>query len=133
LEAVAQCPLGGVGDDIERGAMAIARVRAAEVEGVIIGGHGDVTAQCEFCHQYAVAVNVAVRIDVRNVNTGREAGVGKRSLLNRFSILVLNKEIVEPHPESWTEDDIRERGKQLADTVISVWPRPARAAGGGKA
>jgi hypothetical protein len=63
-------------------------------------------------------------------NTGLEAGVGKRSLLNRYSLLVLNKEIVERHPESWTEYDIRERAKQLTDSVISVWPRPAVVSGG---
>ncbi len=57
-------------------------------------------------------------------STGREAGVGKRSLLNRYSVLVLNKDIVESHEESWTEDDIRERSRQLTETVISVWPRP---------
>jgi Protein of unknown function DUF262/Protein of unknown function (DUF1524) len=57
--------------------------------------------------------------------TGREAGVGKRSLLSRFSILVLNKEIVDPHPDNWTEDDIRERGRELTEAVIAVWPRPA--------
>ena len=57
-------------------------------------------------------------------STGREAGVGKRSLLNRYSILVLNKDIVESHEESWTEDDIRERSRQLTETVISIWPRP---------
>jgi hypothetical protein len=57
--------------------------------------------------------------------TGRDAGVGKRSLLNRYSLLVLNKDIVEPHEDSWTEDDIRERARRLTDDVISIWPRPA--------
>ena len=63
-------------------------------------------------------------------NSGRDAGVGKRALLNRYSILVLNKDIVEPHPDSWTEDDIRERAKRLTDAVIAVWPRPAVVTGG---
>lgn len=58
-------------------------------------------------------------------SAGREAGVGKRSLLNRFSILVLNKDIVEPHVDSWTEDDIKSRAKQLTEAVIAIWPRPA--------
>lgn len=61
-------------------------------------------------------------------STGREAGVGKRSLLNRYSVLVLNKDIVESHEESWTEDDIRERSRHLTETVIFIWPRPAAAA-----
>jgi hypothetical protein len=57
-------------------------------------------------------------------NTGTEAGVGKRSLLNRFSILVLNKDIVDQHPEAWTEADIRARATELTEAVISIWPGP---------
>jgi hypothetical protein len=56
-------------------------------------------------------------------NTGREAGVGKRSLLNRYSVLVLNKEIVEEHPDLWTENDIRIRAGEITEAVISIWPR----------
>ena len=67
-------------------------------------------------------------------NTGREAGIGKRSLLSRYSVLVLNKEIVESHEDAWTEDDIRERSRQLTEALIAIWPRPAphaaQAAGG---
>jgi hypothetical protein len=57
-------------------------------------------------------------------STGREAGVGKRTLLNRYSVLVLNKDIVETHEEAWTEVDIRERLRQLTESVIAIWPRP---------
>jgi hypothetical protein len=56
--------------------------------------------------------------------TGPEAGVGKRSLLSRYSILVLNKELVDPHPDEWTEADIRTRADVLTEAVISIWPRP---------
>ena len=42
-----------------------------------------------------------------------------------YSILVLNKDIVEPHLDVWTEDDIKSRSKQLTEAVISIWPRPA--------
>ena len=55
---------------------------------------------------------------------------GKRKLLSHYSLLVLNKNIVDQHPESWTEQDIRERAKQLTEVVISIWPRsgsPSRA------
>lgn len=61
-------------------------------------------------------------------STGREAGIGKRSLLNRYSLLALNKDIVEQHEEAWTENDIRERSRQLTESVIAVWPRTAPAA-----
>jgi hypothetical protein len=55
--------------------------------------------------------------------TGKDAGVGKRSLLSRFSILVLNKEIVDGHPAAWTEDDIKARSERLAAFVTAIWPR----------
>jgi hypothetical protein len=55
--------------------------------------------------------------------TGRDAGLGKRSLLNRFSVLVLNKEIVDQHPANWTEGDIRKRSMALTQAVCEVWPR----------
>jgi hypothetical protein len=58
-------------------------------------------------------------------STGTDAGVGKRSLLSRYSILVINKEIVDPHPDSWTEADIHDRAKELTEDVVTIWPRPS--------
>ena len=55
---------------------------------------------------------------------GRDLGGGKRSLLNHYSVLVLNKDIVESHEEAWTEGNILERSRQLTATLISIWPRP---------
>lgn len=54
---------------------------------------------------------------------GKDAGLGKRALLGRYSILVLNKEIVDGHPDDWTEGDIRARAARLAQAVTEVWPR----------
>lgn len=56
---------------------------------------------------------------------GEEAGKGKRSLINKFSLLVLSKELVDGSPTSWTEDDIKARGKRLASMLTRVWPGPA--------
>ncbi|MBD2763573.1 DUF262 domain-containing protein [Kocuria sp. cx-116] len=55
---------------------------------------------------------------------GGEAGKGKRTLLDDFSLLVLNKEILK-HTESWTEDDIRARNTEMAEAICAVWPGPA--------
>jgi hypothetical protein len=55
--------------------------------------------------------------------TGKDAGLGKRSLLNRFSVLLLNKDIVEGHEAEWTEDDIKKRSAHLAKLIVEVWPR----------
>jgi hypothetical protein len=55
--------------------------------------------------------------------TGTDAGLGKRSLLNRYSLLLLNKDIVEPHEEAWTEQNIAERTAHLANVIAKAWPR----------
>lgn len=57
-------------------------------------------------------------------STGKDAGKGKRSLLGAFSLLVLNKEIVDAHQVEWTEQDIRDRSNRLTKAVARVWPRP---------
>jgi hypothetical protein len=51
-----------------------------------------------------------------------EAGKGKRSLLGEYSILVLNKEVVDPNPDRWTEEKIRNRSRELTEDVIAIWP-----------
>ena len=46
----------------------------------------------------------------------------KRATLRNHSVLFLNKELVQH--DSWSEDAIHERNKQLADVFIEVWPGP---------
>lgn len=55
--------------------------------------------------------------------SGPEAGKGKRSLINEYSLLVLNKEIVEGREEAWTEDDIISRGEAITRDIAKIWPR----------
>lgn len=55
--------------------------------------------------------------------TGPEAGKGKRSLIDKYSLLVLNKEIVQQHLESWSEDDIKARGLAMTKDIAAIWPR----------
>jgi hypothetical protein len=55
--------------------------------------------------------------------TGKEAGLGKRSLLDRYSLLVLNKSLISDHPDAWTEDAIRQRGVEMTQRLCSIWPR----------
>ncbi|MEV8233245.1 DUF262 domain-containing protein [Micrococcus luteus] len=55
---------------------------------------------------------------------GGRPSEGKWSLLNQHSLLLLNKEILE-HTERWTDEDIRARGRRLAELVCQTWPIPA--------
>lgn len=54
--------------------------------------------------------------------TGKDAGLGKRSLLSRYSLLLLNKDIVDPHDTVWSEQDIATRSKDVAQVIANVWP-----------
>lgn len=55
---------------------------------------------------------------------GENKGLGKRALLNKYSVLLLSRDIVDQHVESWTEDDIKVRSLKLAGVLCKVWPRP---------
>lgn len=55
--------------------------------------------------------------------TGKDAGLGKRSLLRRYSLLALNRSLVDDHVDAWTDHDIEERTRNLTDRVCAVWPQ----------
>jgi len=57
-------------------------------------------------------------------SSGPAAGKGKRSLIDQYSLLVLNKELVQHHPTAWTEDDIAARGLAIVKDIAGIWPRP---------
>lgn len=48
----------------------------------------------------------------------------KRPELAKHSVLHLNKQLLEAGHEVWNEDLIRERGVDLAATVVRIWSRP---------
>ncbi len=56
--------------------------------------------------------------------TGLEAGLGKRSLINKYSLLVLSRELVDGNVERWTEEAIRARSERLSRVLCRVWPGP---------
>ena len=55
---------------------------------------------------------------------GGAPGAGKWTLLNDFSLLVLNKEILSGHPQAWTDEDIRGRSEAVTAAICQVWPGP---------
>lgn len=52
-----------------------------------------------------------------------EKGLGKRSLLNKYSVLALSREIVDGNPNGWSEADIRERSETIARAITQAWPQ----------
>lgn len=55
---------------------------------------------------------------------GADKGLGKRALLNKYSVLVLTRPIVDDHEAAWTNLDISERSKVIAATIAEAWPIP---------
>lgn len=56
--------------------------------------------------------------------TGENRGLGKRSLLNKYSVLLLSRDIVDNHVDAWSENDIAQRSVKLAEMLCEVWPGP---------
>ena len=63
-------------------------------------------------------------------SAGENKGLGKRALLNKYSLLVISRGIVDENPDSWTEENIRKRSEALASVLCEVWPGPPVAASG---
>ncbi|WP_147339349.1 DUF262 domain-containing protein [Actinomadura spongiicola] len=58
------------------------------------------------------------------MRSGGEAGLGKRGLLAKYSLLALSKDLVNGHPDAWTDDDIDARGAEMTAILCEVWPGP---------
>ena len=59
---------------------------------------------------------------VATPGAGEDKGLGKRSLLNKYSVLALSRPIIDAHPAEWTDSDITERSKAVAATIAKAWP-----------
>lgn len=66
-------------------------------------------------------------LQAAGLKDGGEPGKGKRALLDGFSLLVLNKEIVQSHPTAWDDEDIADRSTALTAAICAIWTRPATA------
>ncbi|MGW3546999.1 DUF262 domain-containing protein [Janibacter hoylei] len=62
--------------------------------------------------------------DAAGLREGGAPGVGKRTLLERYSLLALTKEIVGHHPQEWTDADIEQRSVALTHRICAIWPGP---------
>lgn len=53
----------------------------------------------------------------------RKNARGKRYQLERHSLLVLNRDLVQRSPQVWNEQYIAGRGRALAKIIATIWPR----------
>lgn len=56
---------------------------------------------------------------------GGKPGKGKKSILDEFNLLVLNKLIIDGHADEWTDDDIVSRSREIATDITRIWLGPA--------
>lgn len=59
-----------------------------------------------------------------NPSLSNSAWLTKRPELNNHSVLLLNRRVVDEHPEVWDEAAIDNRSVQLADYIERIWPSP---------
>jgi hypothetical protein len=62
--------------------------------------------------------------EAANLKDGGQVGKGKWSLLNQFNLIVLNKDVLDAHLDSWDESDISARANELALAITKIWPGP---------
>ncbi|MEK0154726.1 DUF262 domain-containing HNH endonuclease family protein [Arthrobacter oryzae] len=64
--------------------------------------------------------------EATGLTEGGEPGKGKRTLLEAFSLLVLNRRLVHGHTDGWTEAHIKERSRSIGEAITAVWCGPSR-------
>ncbi|MEU4819772.1 DUF262 domain-containing HNH endonuclease family protein [Micromonospora aurantiaca] len=62
--------------------------------------------------------------EAAGMTSGGEAGLGKRTLLEKYSLLVLSKDLIKDHPDAWRDADIEARAAELTDHICQVWTGP---------
>lgn len=66
-----------------------------------------------------------------NPSLSNAAWPKKRDGLVAHSLLAINRQLADGHPDAFDEDAIAARGALLARAILALWPGPEPAAGGG--
>ena len=60
-----------------------------------------------------------------NSSMSNRSWENKRRALDRYSTMMLNKEVLDSASDGWDEAAIKKRSETLAETITRVWPRPS--------
>jgi len=63
--------------------------------------------------------------EAAGLTAGGDEGQGKRTLIDRHSVLMLNKGLVADHVDAWAEEDIEARSRLFADLICEIWVAPS--------
>jgi len=97
--------------------------KAAEERDALVNSLGNLTVITQSLNS-SLSHRPWTDVAAEGLKQGGFEGEGKRSLLNKFSLLLLNKLIVDEHHDSWTESDIEARGSYLTQDIVAIWPGP---------
>ena len=78
----------------------------------------------QLVHQLGNLTLVTDRLNPTMSNAAWLGEDGKRAALQAHDVLMLNRQLVERHPDEWTDDNITDRGTELAALAIAIWPVP---------
>ena len=67
--------------------------------------------------------NLSLTTSKMGIAMGNDSWAKKRTHLRKDS-LSLNKDVLSHAGRQWTDQDIIDRGKRLADLAIEIWPPP---------
>lgn len=68
--------------------------------------------------------NLTLVTDKLNPSLSNSGWAKKRPALNKHSVLLVNRQIVDQNPETWDEGCIDSRSLQLAEQIVRIWPGP---------
>jgi hypothetical protein len=111
---------------ISRGTCSIEHVLPQEWQSSWPGAEGDVrTLERDRCVHVLGNLTLVTQSLNSKVSNGPWGGVGgKREELKKYSVIHLNKDLVELGSPDWTEALIRKRSEQLVEQMIEIWPVP---------
>lgn len=66
--------------------------------------------------------NLTLTTGSLNAALSNAAWGAKREALNKNSKLLINQRLIDDNPDVWNEASIDQRGKELADQIVRIWP-----------
>ncbi len=115
------------GERVARGSYAIEHVmpRKWAVNWRLPDGDGTEEERDQLIHTLGNLTLLTRRLNSKVSNGPWIGAGGKKEGLEGHDVLLLNRELLRGAGDSWTEDAIRARTRELAQVIIQIWPTPS--------